>query len=50
MENSNTAVYIQPQVSKLIQIQNATLIDIPTPILVINLSMYLDILLKNYSL
>jgi hypothetical protein len=44
IEISNIAVYNQPQVSKLIQIRNATLIDIPAPIFVINLSMYLTTL------
>jgi len=39
---SNNAVYSEPQLNLLIQIRNATLIDISSPIIVINISKHLD--------
>lgn len=46
-DQSNSAIFMEPQVIKSISIQNATLIDVPSPSLVINLSEYQHILQTN---
>lgn len=46
MEISNNAVYNEPQLNKIIQIRNASLLDIYSPIIVINISKYFDVIIK----